>query len=258
MYDTHCHLNDPRFEDDLASAMERCITAGVKGVLVAGYDIPSSARACALAEEHQLAWYAAGLHPHDAKTALEDDGWLEKIRRLITEGTKAAAVGEIGLDFHYNFSPKDIQAEVFRQQLHLADELGLPVTVHSRAAEDRVMDVLCEVGVPASGAVLHSFTGTTGQARRAVEMGLYIGVTGMVTFKKSEELREALKVVPVERILLETDSPYLAPQPHRGKRNEPSFLPLIAQAAARMFGMDSQAFLAQVNANTLKVFSRMA
>lgn len=258
MFDTHCHLNDPKFEGDLSQVMERCKSAGIRGVLVAGYDTASSIRAGEIAREYTAAWCAAGLHPHDARTSLEDSGWLDRIRELNSENPKTVALGEIGLDFHYNFSGEDVQVDVFRQQIQLAHELSLPVTVHSRAAEDRVMDVLEDVGIPPAGAVLHSFNGTAQQAARAVEMGLYVGITGMITFKKSEGLREALRGVPLEKILLETDCPYLAPHPHRGKRNDPSYLPLIAEAAADFYGVELETIQAQAKANTLKVFQRMA
>lgn len=253
MIDTHCHLNDPGFDSDIADVLDRAKSAGVDYCLVAAYDLPSCEKTLAL-EAYPGILTAYGIHPHDAKSASDPDA-LSQIRRYLEQSTKAAAVGEIGLDYHYDLSPRDEQVNVFRQQIRLAQELNLPITIHSRKAEDEVMDVLLEEGVPTAGAVLHSFTGTVKQAARAVEMGLYIGATGIITFKKSDDVREMLVSVPLNRLLLETDCPYLAPIPHRGKRNEPSMLPLIAARLAEMFEMEVSDLTKQTEINSQIFFT---
>lgn len=256
MIDTHCHLNDPQFAQDAAETLERARKTGVEAVLVAGYDSESNDRALALAGLPGV-WVAVGVHPHDASSTHGRPDWLNQIFEGIAGCSRAAAVGEIGLDFHYTFSPKEVQDEVFRAQVRLASALGLPVTIHSRAAEDRVMDILEEESPPQAGAVLHAFTGTAGQAARALDLGCFIGCTGMVTFKKADDLRKMLSSVPLARLLLETDSPYLAPHPVRGKRNEPSFLPHIRDALAALYGCAAEEVERQTTENALSVFARM-
>jgi len=257
LIDTHCHLNDPRFESDAGEALLRARDAGVSDILVAGYDAESCRRAQQMAGLPGV-WIALGVHPHTAEQIRSHANWLNSLRRDLLESPRVACAGEMGLDFHYNFSPPDVQEEAFRAQVRLAGELGLPVTIHSRAAEDRVMDILCDEGVPPAGAVLHAFTGTAAQAIRAVEMGLHIGVTGMVTFPKAEEIREMVRHVPLERMLVETDCPYLTPVPHRGRRNEPSYIPLIAQKLADVLGVSPAEVERQTTENALRVFARMA
>jgi len=254
--DTHCHLYDPRYDQDLDEILSRARQAGVTGMLVAACDRGTAERARRLAQLEGVS-LAFGLHPHEASLAREDPGWLEDIRRRLLQCPAAAAAGEMGLDYHYSFSPPEIQREVFRAQLKLAAELGLPVTIHSRAAEDDVLEILEETGVPSAGAVLHAFTGSAAAAQRAVEMGLYIGVTGMVTFRNAGQLRGIIASIPPERILLETDSPYLAPVPHRGKRNEPAFLVHVRDALADLLGIAPAEVDRITTENARKVFSRL-
>ena len=257
MIDTHCHLNDPKFQKDRARLLSRAVDAGVERCLVAGYDIPSSLMAVEQSEQAGL-YAAVGLHAHDAAYAADHPDWLEVVRRAAAMGRRVVAIGEIGLGYHDEFSPRDVQERVCRAQISLAQGLGLPVTVHCREAEDELLDMLEADGVPEAGCVLHSFTGTQAQAARGLEMGLYIGVTGMATFRKTDGLRDMLRSVPVERLLLETDAPYLAPVPLRGKRNEPANLPLVAEALGTLLRLSAEQVDRQTTANALKVFSRMA
>ncbi|BCW99472.1 MAG: hydrolase TatD [Armatimonadota bacterium] len=256
MIDTHCHLYDPRFDEDIEETLGRARQAGVTGMLIAACDRETADRAERLAEAEALS-LALGLHPHEASRSVEDKGWLEDIRARLLRCPAAAAVGEMGLDYHYTFSPPDVQRQVFRAQLELAKELGLPVTIHSRAAEEEVLDILEEAGPPPAGAVLHAFTGSEAAAKRALEMGLYIGVTGMITFRNAEDLRRIIATVPLERILLETDSPYLAPVPHRGKRNEPAFLIHVRDALADLLGVSAAEVQRITTENARRVFTRL-
>lgn len=255
MIDTHCHLNDPRFAEDAADAVRRARDNGVTGMLVAGYDAESNARARQLAE-HEGVYIALGVHPHVAEAAAEDQHWLDALHEDLLSSPRVASAGEMGLDFHYNHSSPEVQKQVFRAQVRLAAALNLPCTIHSRSAEDLVMDIL-ESEDGAAPRILHAFTGTIQQVLRAVEMGLYIGVTGMITFRRAEELRECIQQVPLDRLLLETDCPYLAPVPHRGKRNEPANIPLVRDALAELLGLAPQEVEAQTTQNAMEVFPRM-
>ncbi len=256
MFDTHCHLYDPRFQEDLEDVLVRAREAGVRGMLVAACDRETADRTELLAERTGIS-AAFGLHPHEAARSLQDEGWLDDIRARLLRCPAAAAVGETGLDYHYMFSPPDVQREVFRAQVELAGELGLPLTIHSREAEDDVLDILESCGPPAAGAVLHAFTGPEAAALRAVGMGLYIGVTGIITFQNASELRRTIASVPPERMLLETDSPYLAPVPHRGKRNEPAFLAHVRDALAEVLGMTPAEVERVTTENAKTVFARL-
>lgn len=263
MIDTHCHLNDPQFEPDLPGVLRRAQAAGVTACLVAGYDAQSSERAAAMAgkvygPDAAGVFVALGLHPHDASFADGNPNWLGDLRSSLQSTPRVAAVGEMGLDYHYTLSPPDTQERVFRAQIRLAHDLGLPITVHSRAAEDRVVDILAEETPPAAGAVLHSFTGTPPQMERAVSLGLHIGVTGMITFKNSGQLRDMIRRVPPERLLIETDAPYLAPHPLRGKRNEPAFLAHIRPVLAALLGLTEEVVDVATTRNATRLFARLS
>lgn len=255
MIDTHCHLNDPQFDADREEAVHRAIHSDVTGLLVVGYTIESCQKALEL-ESHQGISIALGLHPDSADKLPSD--WLEELKSLIKKSSRLAAIGEIGLDFYWHKKEESAcQFEVFRTQIKLAQEMGLPVSIHSREAVDEVMDTLEETGIPEAGAVLHAFTGTPQQAERATNMGLYVGAGGIATFKKADSVRDALKIAGLGRILLETDCPYLAPTPHRGKRNEPAYLPLIAQSVASLFDVSLQTVLETTTENARRVFAKM-
>ncbi|MEI6913662.1 MAG: TatD family hydrolase [Armatimonadota bacterium] len=257
MIDTHCHLNDAKFAGEEASVMVRAKEVGVCACLVAGFDNASSQKALELARIDGV-YIALGIHPHDADWTKDNPDWVTHLRNMLQTSPRVAAIGEIGLDFHYNFSHAQIQLDAFRKQIGLAIELDLPITVHSRAAEDQVMDVFEEEGMPHCGAVLHAFTGTNEQIDRAIALGLFIGVGGMVTFKKADELRETIKRAPLERILLETDAPYLAPIPLRGKRNEPANIVHVLPTLAELFQLSPQEIEERTDANARRVFSAIS
>ncbi len=248
LVDSHCHLNHARLLADHEAVLERAAALGVSRVVVVGCDEPSSAAAVEMAERHLAVFATAGVHPHDASTY--DDGVAERIAALL-DRPRVVALGEIGLDFHYNFSPPDVQRRVFADQLALARARGVPVVVHCRDAYDEVLTALERAGVRG---VVHCWSGTPEDAVRAVACGMHLGFTGIVTFKDAGPIRESARAIPLDRLLIETDAPYLAPLPHRGKRNEPAYLPLVARAVADARGMSAAEVAALTTANAEALF----
>jgi TatD DNase family protein len=236
LIDTHTHLDFPQFDDDRERVIERAANAGVRAIVDVGTDLASSQAAVALAEAYSQVYAAVGVHPHDAKTLTEE--MLEELRALASH-PKVVAVGEIGLDFYRDLSPRDKQRRAFQQQLALAREIGKPVIIHDREAHTEVMDILRHwvEGSHKSVGVLHCFSGDLVMAQEAIELGFYISIAGPVTFKNARRLRELVRQLPLEKLLVETDCPYLAPHPHRGKRNEPAYVKLVAQEVARIKGL---------------------
>ena len=233
-FDSHCHLQDDRFDIDRSSVLVRAAEAGVREIVVIGSDPESAAAARDLAvesagrEEWPHLWFTAGLHPHDASRW--DPATHSGVEAELERG--AVAVGEIGLDFHYDNSPRDLQHEAFEAQLAIARERELPIVVHSRDAEDETLSALERSGVAAERVVLHCFTGSPVMLEEAVRRGYYVSFSGIATFG-SFNSTTLVPAVSSERILVETDAPYLAPVPHRGRRNEPAFLPATVAALAR-------------------------
>ena len=260
LIDTHAHLDFPRFKGDREQVIERATTAGVKAIINAGASLASSLAAAALAEAYPQIYAAVGVHPHDAKTVTGK--LLEELRGLASH-PKVVAIGEIGLDFYRDLSPRDKQRQAFQQQLALASEIGKPVIIHDRDAHSEVMAILrrwacpehfdsaqCKlrrrvegdhqpsaIGQQPAG-VLHCFSGDLAMAQEAIELGFYISIAGPVTFKNARSLRELVRQLPLEKLLVETDCPYLTPHPHRGKkRNEPAYVKFVAQEVARVKGL---------------------
>lgn len=233
LVDTHAHLTFPEFEGDLAFVLDRAWQAGLSAIVAvgAGSGLEGNARAVELARSDGRIFATVGIHPHDA--AKVSEGWREEIERLAGD-ERVVAIGEIGLDHHRDHSPREVQREIFREQLELARRLGKPVVLHDREAHEDLWRIIEEVGVPPRGGVFHCFSGSISFARRAVEAGFFISVTGVVTFRKVRELAEVIAALPIERLLLETDCPYLAPEPHRGKRNEPAFVVETARRVAEI------------------------
>src|SRR5437868_1430654 len=222
--DSHCHIDGPEYDADREDVIARAVDAGVTTMLNVGTGDPHSGafeRAVELSEKHREVYCAVGVHPHDAK--LFDDAAEQRLVDLAKGGSRVIAWGEIGLDYHYDHSPREVQREVFRQQLRIARSLNLPAIIHSRAANDDTIQILREelTGYDRAG-VLHCFGGTLEMARQAIELGFYISFAGTLTFKKADDLREIARQLPLERLLVETDCPYLTPVPFRGKRNEPA------------------------------------
>ena len=232
--DSHAHIDGAEFDEDRDEVLRRARDAGVEIVLNVGTGDPHSGvfeRAIKFGSQHQSIYTAIGTHPHDA--GKYDQAAEDTIKTLLSKGERVVAWGEIGLDFHYDNSPREQQLEAFRKQLRAARELDLPVIIHTREAEDDTIAILREEYVDATRkGVFHCFTGTTELAERAVDFGFMISFSGILTFKKAEDLRETARRVPLDRLLIETDCPYLAPIPYRGKRNEPAYVIEVARCLA--------------------------
>jgi len=248
--DTHCHL------DILESTPEETIIeakqAGVQRMVTIAVDEPSLDFVSSTVQEFPSVYGSVGFHPHDASKLTKS--LLQKIRQLAEEQHKLIAIGEIGLDYHYMNSPAEIQQQAFRKQLQLAVELNLPVILHSREAETDTLNIMQEFPVPSHG-VAHSFTSSIEMARTLVEMGWYLGINGIVTFKNAEELRKVVRWLPLDRLLLETDSPFLAPTPFRGKPNKPAHIPAIATFIAELREISLEQLSAQTTANAERLFN---
>ncbi|MGH9719262.1 MAG: TatD family hydrolase [Bryobacteraceae bacterium] len=228
LIDSHCHLDDKRFDADRDAVIERALAAGVTHMMSigAGDGPPDLEPAIRLAEQHPCVYATVGVHPHNASKAAS--GTYARLAEL-AQHPKVLAIGEMGLDYHYDFSPRDVQRAVFRRQLQLAAETAKPIVIHTREAWEDTMAILREA-LPAAG-IFHCFSGGVEQARQALELGFYLSFGGVLTFAKADELRDAARYAPLDRILIETDAPYLAPVPHRGKRNEPA---MVAATLARL------------------------
>lgn len=226
--DSHCHLQSL---DDPDAAIERARAAGVVGMVCVGTDVETSRQAVELAARHASVCATVGLHPHDASRFASEWGNLEQLAAV----HDVVGVGETGFDFHYLHSPAGAQETAFRAQIGLAKDLDRALVVHSREAWDETFRVLADEGPPAR-TVLHCFTGGPDEARRALDLGAYLSFSGIVTFPNADELRAAAAITPVDRLLVETDAPYLAPVPHRGRPNEPAYVPLVGTAVAAAAG----------------------
>jgi TatD DNase family protein len=238
--DSHAHIDGAEYDADRDEVVARAREAGLVAILNIGTGDPHSGsfeRAVEVAEKYEGVYAAVGVHPHDAK--LFDGRAAERIRGLIKRCARVIAWGEIGLDFHYDHSPREVQREVFIQQLRLAREENLPVIIHSRAADDETVEILsAEWKDNPRGGIMHCFGGTPLMAGQVLELGFLVSFAGNVTFKKAENLREAARVVPLDRLLIETDCPYLTPVPFRGRRNEPARVVEVARCLADIHGVE--------------------
>jgi TatD DNase family protein len=258
LIDTHAHLDFSQFDADRQAVIERAKAAGVEGIINVGTDISSSRRAVALAAEHDLIYAAVGMHPHDARKL--DGTALAELRELAQQPT-VVAVGEIGLDFYRDLSPRDVQRRAFQAQLAWATKLGKPVIIHDRDAHDEIMAILADWAAglkdsPLAGrlGVLHTFSGDLAMAEQAMDLGFYISISGPVTYKNARRLPEIVQALPLNRLLVETDCPYLAPHPHRGKRNEPAYVRLVAERIARLRGMPHDLLNQTMTTNAERLF----
>ncbi len=254
--DTHCHLNHEQFADDSGAAADRARSSGIERLLVVGYDLVSSRSAVNLAAANDDIQAVIGIHP-EAAAEWSRDTADELLALHSASPSKVAAWGEIGLDYHWEFVSREEQQRVLEAQLDCAASASLPVVIHCRDAYNDILD--CLAAKAFSRAVLHCFTGSISQAERAVAMGLYLGVGGIATFKKSTELRDiyASDAIPITRLLLETDSPYLAPQPWRGKRNEPAYIVAVAEMLADLRHCPYAEIATQTSLNADALFGRM-
>ncbi|NLW56091.1 MAG: TatD family hydrolase [Firmicutes bacterium] len=232
LFDTHCHLNDNAYLPDLPEVVKRAEAAGVERMLVVGYDLASSRMAVELADEYPQLYAAVGIHPHNAVAFTAED--LTALEQMLTH-KKVVALGEIGLDYHYDHSPRKTQQAVFRQLLALADKLGKPVVIHAREAHADLLAIL-KAGAATYQGVMHCYSGSRELTREYAKLNFYFSVAGPVTFANARRLPEVIKEIPAERLLIETDAPYLTPHPYRGRRNEPAYVALVAKRLAEILG----------------------
>jgi TatD DNase family protein len=251
LVDTHAHLDDRRFDDDREEVIKRCEEEGLVCIINPGSNLSSSIKALSLAAAHPIIFAAVGIHPHDAKTA---DQNTAEILRPLAGREKVVAIGEIGLDYHYDFSPRDKQKQVFREQIALARELKLPIIVHDREAHGDILNILREERAWEVGGVMHCFSGSKETARECMDMNFFISFAGPVTFENARKAREVAAYVPIDRLLVETDCPYLTPVPLRGRRNYPGNVKFVAEEVARIKDMDADALMECVLDNTRKLF----
>jgi TatD DNase family protein len=259
LIDTHCHFNHEKFAseggvNEVEAAIARASEAGVNRMLVVGFDLDSSQLAVDLANQYSCLYAAVGIHPHDSKHY--DSASEDKLKEW-AQDPRVVAIGEIGLDYHYDFSPREAQYAAFRAQLRVAEETGLPIILHCREAYADLLDLLEDSKPPEVNAVMHCWAGTPEEASRAVELGCYLGFGGVLTFKNADINRDSARLAPLDRLLVETDAPYLAPVPYRGKRNEPAYTRLVAEKLAeiREIPLDELAKASTQNAG--KIFLRL-
>lgn len=250
LFDTHAHLDDEQFDEDRKLIIDNIISSEIDLVVNVGADLKTSINSIELAKQYDFIYAAVGIHPHDVSKCTDND--LEKLREL-TKEEKVVAIGEIGLDYFYNYSSVEDQKRWFAMQIKLAEALKMPFIVHSRDASEDTFNIIKENQVNSSF-VLHCFSQSIEMAKRYIDLGGYISFAGPVTYKKSSKLREVIKHVPLDRILVETDSPYLSPEPLRGKRNNPINVKYVAELVANELGMDFEEFSKIVYANGKRFF----
>jgi TatD DNase family protein len=252
LIDSHCHLQSlPQEERERALDVAREL--GVRGFLVPAIKLDEAEDVLTLCHRHPDVWCALGMHPHDASSWKDDD--VERLRSLLAD-PKAVAVGECGLDFYYDHSPREVQLRVLREQWELAVELGLPVVVHNRDSNEEMLTVVREESLRNLQADFHSFAGGLGMARELIDHGFYLGFTGMITFPKADNVREVIPVLPPDRCLIETDTPYLAPVPHRGKPNRPAYVVEIAARLAQETGETFEQVCRRTGENFFRLFAK--
>lgn len=257
MVDSHCHLGDEAFAADLEDVIARARAAGLDGALCIGEltDPAELARIDRVAALWDAVRTSAGIHPHRAASAGPRDEIEAGIRARLAAVPHVRAVGEIGLDYHYDFAPRDRQREVFATQVALATDLDLPVVIHTREADDDTLAIVRESGRGVARGVFHCFSGDAALARHALDLGFFVSFSGIVTFPKAASVREAAAIVPLDRLLVETDCPYLAPVPHRGRRNEPAWVTEVVRALASVHHTGPDAVAAAASANYRRLFS---
>lgn len=235
LFDTHTHLLDERFDEDRETLLRELAEQGIEYIVECSSDMGDSVRAAALAREHHPVYAAVGVHPHSAQ---EWDEASKDVLRSLSKEQKVVAIGEIGLDYHYDFSPREAQKKAFAQQIELAIELDLPIVVHSREATMDTVTILRQY--PGVRGEMHCFSGSAQTAKELVAMGFYIAFGGSLTFKNARKTIEAAQAVPLERLLLETDCPYMTPVPLRGRRNQPAYVRYVAEKMAEIRGVDTE------------------
>jgi TatD DNase family protein len=252
LIDSHAHIDDQKFDADREAVLEQARANGVELIINPGADEASSLRAIAMSEKYPMVYATVGVHPHDAK-----DYERERTGQLLkawAQKEKVVAIGEIGLDYHYDLSPRDVQQTVFIEQLAIAREVKLPIVIHNRESMEDMVRILKEHFSPEYGGVMHSYSGSAEMAKVFLEMGFYLSISGSLTFKNARKLPEVVAMMPLDRLLVETDSPYLTPTPYRGKRNEPAYVRLVVEEIARLRGISIEEVAAITVENTRRVF----
>jgi TatD DNase family protein len=253
LIDSHAHIQGKEYAGEAEAVIERAHAAGVDKIVAVGGagDMSSNTEAIALASLFANVYATVGMHPHDAKDVGEDE---LRVLRELTAHAKVVAVGETGLDYYYNHSPHDVQRRVFGQFICIARETGLPIVVHERDAAQEAAELLRAEGGGELRGVIHCFTGNYEAARAYLDLGFYLSFSGIITFKKAEPLRDVVRKIPLDRMLVETDAPYLTPAPHRGRRNEPAYVRLVAETAANVRGITVEEIGRITSANAQNLF----
>ncbi len=251
LIDSHAHLNDPRFAPDRPAVLERARAAGVTAIINVGYDLPSSRLAVEIAEREADCWAVVGIHPHDATDV--DEAALAELREL-AQAPKVVGIGESGLDYYRNLSPPEIQQEIFARFIHLAADFGLPLVVHCREAQEDCLRLLDQHTTPGQRVIMHCFAGGVEFARKCTDRGYWLGLAGTLTYPKAHALREVAARMPADRLLVETDCPWLPPQGHRGQRNEPAYVAEVAERLAVARGMMVSEACSLTASNTCAAF----
>lgn len=251
LFDTHAHLDAPQFDEDREEMIARAREAGVELIVNIGCDRETIPTTIALAEKYDFIYAAVGFHPVESINMQPDDlDWIEKL----CNHPKVVAIGEIGLDYHWDTSPKDVQQEVFRQQIRLAKKINKPIIIHNRDAHEDVIRILKEEEASEVGGIMHCYSGSWEIAEQCLNMNFYISFGGPVTFKNARVPKEVLAKVPLDKLLIETDCPYLTPHPYRGKRNETAFVSLVAETAAQIKGISTEELAAITTENGKNCF----
>lgn len=251
LFDTHMHLNARQFIEDRGEAVERAFQAGVEYMVVVGFDRETIPLALEMAEQYETIYAAVGWHPVDAiDMTPEDLVWLEEMAKH----PKVVALGEMGLDYHWDKSPKDVQKEVFRKQIALAKKLKLPIIIHNREATKDIIEIMQEENADEVGGIMHCYNDSVDYIQACLDMHFYISLGGPVTFKNAQMPKDVAVAVPLDRLLIETDAPFLAPHPKRGKRNEPAYVTLVAEKIAELREMPYEAVCDATTANAFRVF----
>lgn len=252
LFDTHTHLNLDQFSRDQEAVINRAREAGVENMVVVGFDRKTIRAAIQLAETYDFIFAACGWHPVDAIEMTNED--LLRIEELASH-PKVVALGEMGLDYHWDRSPKNVQIDVFRKQIRLAKKVQMPIIIHNREATEDVIRILQEEDAKQVGGIMHCFSGNVDEAWQCLEMGFYISFGGPVTFKNAKMPKEVAKIVPLDRLLIETDCPFLCPHPHRGKRNEPAYVTFVAEKLAELKGITFSEIAEKTSDNARRLFA---
>ncbi|MFS0577357.1 TatD family hydrolase [Sporosarcina sp. 179-K 3D1 HS] len=251
LIDTHVHLNADQYEEDVEEVIGRALDAGVKKMVVVGFDTKTINKAIELAEAYPYIYAVVGWHPVDAIDCTEDDlKWIESLAKH----PKVVGIGETGLDYYWDKSPKDVQQELFRKQIRLAQKVDLPIIIHNRDATGDVVRILKEEEAEKTGGIMHCYGGSVETAKECINMNFMISLGGPVTFKNARMPKEVATEISLDHLLIETDAPYLAPHPHRGKRNEPALVTLVAEEIARLKGLPVEEVAQRTTANAMKLF----